>query len=1076
MSRRSTSNSSRSRRRRSLSRSPILQREEDADRLGDRDRDRDSEEEEDRRGATRRIDRDRDSDGDRRREREERSDRPRGRERLRSDSPRRGRDVSASPPPARNSGVVAMVEDNPDFGQAPAPVLPLPPPPPNSVEQVVAKQGAPIRSDQFKIVTDQRKYFQVQRFAAAIQRELGDADLDFIGILRGFFVKNAPVAVNATPIPDGADARARTRPGFSRSLDRDFTTNQDPESRDRTLISYHRTTGGDDHFWRIHLSEQLAAHLRLRDSRSFAYSSFEVTITDNRRMYSTFIRNIRIRNPRFLGAGNNRRPAALDIGRIQVAGRTLSVWRNHTPAGAQSRANQGGMLPNLVQTFQILAQINRFVDQEEPRQLRDRVFVFRTFTLQQRQDIFAAIQRTRPVQQYKQRMLTDRRRLAETIGDTISRRLSRRANRLGQFRVVLARNGAQTRGFQTYPGIIIEQLDTASRDHILPFLNALTEQLRIASEGFISVANRQSFGFAGITTSDLGTAVRIWPGLLPQATVERIVLQALGNLGIIQPRSREEVAAWAREVAQQEHIFSPLELALQQARVRALIRYTNDQLNQRGDLPDTALNQTRSWINDRIASNLVKAQVLLGELARTNDPPFFVVQRAIRALENLNEYEILQAGLEEERVEAQQRDARRQALLQQIAAVNERRYAGNDTWQMHSVTLTSSGMAAYRTLASVIGRVGRSSRLYFEIDNLNIALDNSLIEEDSEFNMLPMVLRAVDLAYNFTSVADTNTDERSKSTWQDVALTSPGIVIFDTTNTTIAENLAAVPDRADFVVMFESLSKHFQLGADKTTLGRITVLERRADATRRVPQEVAERIARMAARFNQMQHTPLSNGFLNYLLMQEQAFEGGLQIQPPQPQRRDAPVRRPRPLPDSDSDADDEERPPRPRRRPAPSSEQVRGGDSSQAAPAFGSSQSSSQFKRRKQGASPPPQRFVPSSPLLASQLQFGTPVFSPAPFNPVAQQLARQRGQQPLFQPSPFVPPPAVLTPQQQFAQRAEIQRRQQEEAKREQARRRAQAQRQSGNSAFSPLPTSSAFGSGNTPSDSATRMEIEE
>lgn len=753
----------------------------------------------------------------------------------------------------------------------------------STAQKVRAKQRQVISSELAKLSTDRRKYAHVQSLADALQAKNGDRRYNALNAaLRGFFVKNAPLSANTVAAPAEAVARGVQRERVSRRLDRDFTGGLLKEFRDPEAapISYHRTTGGDDHFWRDHLSDKLKAHFNekikaaaaeagtkarlLFDANKTLFSSFDVELVDGK-LQSTYVIGLPITNPNFLSARSVKPSRS---GAVNTKPRTLTAWQNKNSVGAQSRANQAGMLPNLIQAFSVLSGLDDGFDpQVDVRTEAEIAKPFSTFTLAEKVRVFDAIRVTRKPQAHKEALLTDRRQLVVELGNQLNAAFKAKHDP-PHFRVLLTKDGTDTDGLKQYPALIIELTADADEDATIPgFLHELTKGMQAVSP--ISIANRQSFGFVAPSISELGSAVRVWPGLIPAANFKKIVTDALVSLGKINEPIRPV------EPLRVVH-SSPLSSALRHAQQRANSRYLKEKARVAIAADISEVQDVQAWVDNRVVSNLIKAADLITRLESSALPDDVTLARAIRTLENLNEYDVLQAGVEEARIPVAAQEARNVTLLGDYERTVKAGFTGDPTWQADHVRIMGSGMAAYRSASAVTGLVRKPKRVYFEIDNLTGGLIKNKFPAQDKLSALAMVAQIKDLAYNFTSKAAMDND--NSATWA-VPAANPKIVIYDITNSTAQEALADADQDADFVVMYDSLSKHYQLGADKTTLGKLMVFSRKAKRTD--PEGVAVTVAAMNARFGAIQHTPLHNGYLNYMNTQEQVHEDKLPVPVP---------------------------------------------------------------------------------------------------------------------------------------------------------------------------------------------------
>ncbi|MGA9378645.1 MAG: hypothetical protein WBV73_07725, partial [Phormidium sp.] len=706
-----------------------------------------------------------------------------------------------------------------------------------SFETIRKKQLKEISSEEQKFGTDQKKYYYVQNIAKQLMAKDKGKYAELSALLRLFFVKNAPVGFN-TSVENEKGKRKRQVRAFSSQRDRDFTLGIQAANQDRKGTNYHRTPSEDPHFWTKYLREELINFLKegseSKDEEAVshtksAFSSYDVQISSDQ-LQITDIQGHPYINRQLTAERESSKPLSghrtLPIGNHQ-----LTVWQNTKSLGHLTTLNQGGIAPNLIQTFEILNILELLKDQKSPEGIETQ---FQTFTPEEKSTIYAYLQQANNfnVANYKQELLEDRRQLIDSLSKEINRRRpnqidkvhkkhSRKIDHTLDFQAVRTADKTTQEKFLQYPCLILQPKGTASK-RIQTLKDNIIKQIHTDE---LSFANRGSFGFAAPTIGDVGESVRIWPGLIPTATFKRKMLTALKNGGYINESSETMIL----DSTEKEITISPLSKALSLSIKRAIDRYYSQSTNA---TVDENLNELQNWVSDRVLSNLIKAITLIPELNKTNDPEELILMRAIRTLENLNEYDVLQAAIEEALHPEPDKQKRNQELLGQIEEQIKQEYQKYEQeeqggWTFHTARILASGMAGYRTSLSASGSTRTDSlRLYFETVKLNHALANSTpvpSGDDSSDILKDLIAKMKDLSYNFISAKDLQ-DKQAQFQWK-VDDKNPKIAVYDLTNTTVEEAIDDVKGQdIDFLILFESLSKHFQFGADKTTLGRVMVL------------------------------------------------------------------------------------------------------------------------------------------------------------------------------------------------------------------------------------------------------------
>jgi len=711
------------------------------------------------------------------------------------------------------------------------------------VGYIIGKQYTEVSDSSQKLETDTRK----RNIAAGFAKKAMDKGRD-VGIpLNTFFKKNAPAGYN-TSVEN--EEEGVTEYQYDVRHERDFTFGlpENPLAARREKTDYFRAPFSHKHIVRAQQDNELRKFLKDEyPGKGKAIASKQVYLSFNVEPHTgntLRISNVSqsYSNSNMLGSKSGQ---TLVQHRISIAGHDLIMWVNKDSAGHQSRYNASAIVPNLIQYEQILQALNisPIAELEPSGEIEEKTF---------RSDTRKAIldkEDELPTDNYKKKMLNDRRQLVTAVSGAIN------AHVVNNYLRAITAEAQQD--FLQYPCLVLEPLANYAADfNIQP--KSLVDELKkdivhtLHEKYDISFANRASFGFAYPTVGDVGVSVRIWPGLIPGVSFSNMILDVLKTAGLLGGVPDAPVVDKKREK-------EPLVLALKLAIVRAQKRFRryHEIKAQNGDVKNRSLYK---WVNDRITSNVIKAQTLITILAkRAND--LEVTRRAIRTLENLNEYDLIQAGVEEQQYQGQGQKAARTTSL---STAFKQRPQGRvvDGYELVSENIRSSGMDAYRVAVQTIGDTHKdSSRLYYETSKVNL----EIAERSGGLVKAGSVTKMQDPSYNFVNQQDAQNNIRYK--WSRDK-NFPSVQIYDITNTPIAVALSkakASTTQPSLIVCFESFSKHFQLGMDKTTIGRLIVYVN----TNRKDQH---KVQVLTNKFKQVGDSPFPNFFLNYLAMQNELF------------------------------------------------------------------------------------------------------------------------------------------------------------------------------------------------------------
>jgi hypothetical protein len=709
-----------------------------------------------------------------------------------------------------------------------------------TIEHITGKQYTAVSDSTQKLETDIRK-FNAAALRSGRAREGNHHQLGMP--LDTFFRKNAPPGYN-TSLQDEEEETQEYQ--YDVQYERDFTfgLSEDPINSRREKSDYFRAPFAHKHVVRDEhekaLRRDLIKHYPQKSKKiggKQVYMSFEVVQAAGNKL--------QIKNWESSYSNNNmlgsRSGKTVVQRKIFVAGHPLILWVNEDSAGHQSRYNASAIVPNLVQHQEIttVLKINNTVDVDPSVNIDEKSFRSDT-----RKAILGQEPQALPTANYKQELLNDRRQLVTNVSNTINAQVKNNYMR--------AITSATQQDFLQYPCLVLQPLpnfapELAGRE--TDMMDELKKKIVFTfhDQYAISFANRASFGFAYPTVGDVGPSVRIWPGLIPAQTFSYMMLEVLKEAGLLKD--------FENKFTGKKEDSAPLVLALKLAVIRAQKRFRRYQDIKAAKTGDLVEKDTYKWVNDRITSNVIKAEVLVKELAK--DPGNLdIIKRSIRTLENLNEYELIQAGVEEQQSEAPEKERK-----ETLSAAFKQRSANRTVqhYELVSETIRNSGMDAYRTAIQTIGHIHTdSSRLYFETAKVNkaIAGAHGIVRSGS-------VTKMQDPSYNFISQKDLAS--KPPYTWSRNKH-YPGVHIYDITNTPIDAAIAkALPTAPSVIVLFESLSKHFQFGMDKTTIGRLIVYVRASRKNR-------DDVKALTSKFEQLKDSQLPNYFLNYMAMQNELF------------------------------------------------------------------------------------------------------------------------------------------------------------------------------------------------------------
>jgi len=705
------------------------------------------------------------------------------------------------------------------------------------VKDIQDKQSQPVSDKGIKHETDLRKHASAKYFAGGVS---GDQLTPF----STFFVKNSPPGYNRSVETEADTYEYQFDPHYDRDFTFPLTEELSTEKRGKT--DYFRTTASHKHVRREKMDNQLRkiivgqypAKKSQINSRQ-VYMSFDVQKVGNDHLMVVSPQG-GYKNIKMLGAGTD---SQIVKKKIDVGGHSLTIWINTKSANHQSRYNASAIVPNFIQYEEILRslQTQPIIEIEPEGEPQEKEFHQDTI------DFALEAERGAPVNDYKKRMLADRKQLISLVSATINEAVKKD--------YIKAIAVDKDFSFYQYPCLILQPMKNYVRDFEVKKKGAVDQLKRnivftLHEEFNFSFANRQSFGFANPTVGDVATSVRIWPGLINPGLFSEMMFKTLHKAGLLknQPGTIEY---------EDKERKSPLSEALGIAILRASERYTRYKKIKEEGRELHQLQSMYDWILNRITSNVFKAEKLI-DLLKTDPSDLEVNKRAVRTLENLNEYDFLQAGVEEQTHQQEDRGERAGELLEAFRRpVMDKKFGG---WKIIAVKLRSSGMDAYRAALEIIGDARQdSSRLYFETAKVN----KEIAAHPQGLHKLGSITKMMDPSYNFVSHEDITTQKSYE--WAKEK-DYPTAHVYDITNTTLEDAFGKIGDvKPDFVLFFESLSKHFQFGMDKSTIGRLIVYMN--ETTRD-----EGRASTLKMRAGETKDTPMPHYALNYLGLQSRYY------------------------------------------------------------------------------------------------------------------------------------------------------------------------------------------------------------
>lgn len=728
---------------------------------------------------------------------------------------------------------------------------------------------------------------------------------DLLGVLQCFFIKNAPVGFN--------HPQESRNNYYDQGIDRDMSPYKvakvEHNYNAKPYSDYYRAVDSAKHRLRDAWETELKSSY-LKETGKQVYASFDLVVTKKGELLINTIAGLKPAVE--LSGGTDGAEKWCWFPKIASLDKLL-LWINATSAGHQSAFNKAGLNLNLIQTSYLLNHTDTKFRSEcwaepnphniekgllQPNKLNSGIIDVEVglFDWAQAQLISK--------QNYKERLLKHTRDIVSSITREFnqSRASSMEIKVLGLSGKVKTESGQKKidhdfkqpliipvsvfavpapSGWLTYPCLIlepsfgqnlndivtkmvralpVEALQGVSDDQIVKLcqknvVNYLKQELiqRWSSENddYVSLSNRASFGFANPSIGDVGMAVRIWPGLLPKALIEYKLRKILG----LKQEYKLSRLTWSQELEDCPMVWACASMISRGQIAQAL---------RRQEIPLSSAKDPMSPIYRSIKRNANKCFQLTQLQPENLREVEIITTHMSRCLDNLNEYNVVLNALNASNLN-EYSDKKLDDMLACVAAIPDR-----NVTLLNSV-ITNSGMAAFRQCLTTTGTIPNTGRLYYETTKLARRI-KEIVTQDDNYSA-----RCIDLAYNFTNYqayADELANIQALK-GSHMEIEKQGIQtlinIYDATNSTkheintnylnVAGHCGYSRSDCNYILVFESFSKHFQFGADKTTLGCLSVY--------RYGNKVDERLEK---EFASLSHCVLPAAYKNYILEQLEHF------------------------------------------------------------------------------------------------------------------------------------------------------------------------------------------------------------
>lgn len=339
------------------------------------------------------------------------------------------------------------------------------------------------------------------------------------------------------------------------------------------------------------------------------------------------------------------------------------------------------------------------------------------------------------------------------------------------------------KGYYKYPCLILDYGPKNNLDE------KIYEIINSFNKSGVILEHRNSFGFLHPSISKLTTSIRIWPGLLEP----NVFVHCMKN--VFCPLKMED-----------ERVIYPIypNNTMIYIALITILRYINNVYS------NIAYNKKHLFLHNRIFSNIIKARCLIdyadSHICMTKDSYIQYYLESCQVIENLNEYTIQLLDNWDRNIDIE--------LIKRYYKTN----ISNFNLSICGITNSGmdAGMLAQRMATSDLQYLSTEippcknvehKNIYFEFENLCQRGDSQA----------PIFM--TDPAYNFpeqTKINDSNL-------YFDIS--NKQILILDITNMTsndISSHIRMIDiyyTNVKTIYLFGSLSKHFQIGMDRFTLG-----------------------------------------------------------------------------------------------------------------------------------------------------------------------------------------------------------------------------------------------------------------
>ncbi len=339
--------------------------------------------------------------------------------------------------------------------------------------------------------------------------------------------------------------------------------------------------------------------------------------------------------------------------------------------------------------------------------------------------------------------------------------------------------------YYDYPCLVIEPLGQA----LDQFMNCFTK-----NTDYIKIFKRNSFGFLYPSISKLDKSVRIWPGMLEP----------------------EYFASMINSLLKTGHMETEVNVILKDTMIyKSLITAVRFIKFLFGKY---SLASSPHFLRNRIIANMIKANVMLSlsnQKIDSNSKYKTFYLEISQIIENLNEYGLQLLSFVQPAASEVKTESIDLGLVKKMYGSNIKGF------YFTGAKITQSGMQAGMIAKKMaeddlrnnnIDPVIHTSRLYFEFPEHTQRKNSNILMYDP--------------AYNFTHQKEITDAQKEKPYFAEYK-----IVILDITNVKSNEIHDTIERIANYtnvevIYLFSSLSKHFQIGMDRFTLGIVAKYSR----------------------------------------------------------------------------------------------------------------------------------------------------------------------------------------------------------------------------------------------------------